>query len=267
MSNASAKYSQKIAQNSPKSASEVVLRQALDSSQQQTPINQSESDFLNSIVHELKNPLNAVVFFSEILQEEIKNPHSTSECVDYAKEINLAALGLNDLINDLLDVGSIKSGNFSIDLAKKIDLADVIQKSIRLNYAYALKRQIRIESEIDNNLKPIKLDSKRMKQIITNLISNSVKYSPDNTLILVTAKEEDNMLKITVSDQGFGMTEEQAAKAFEKYQTISNPNSNMVDSFGLGLPITKELVELQKGKIEMRSEVGKGTEVSIIFSL
>ena len=113
--------------------------------------------------------------------------------------------------------------------------------------------------------KLIHLDAKRTKQILANLISNAIKYSPEKTEIKICCKENQKLLEITVSEQGFGMTFSQIQTAFQKYQTIENPNSGKVDSFGLGLPITKQLVELQHGTIEVRSKVNAGTEIILRF--
>ena len=115
-----------------------------------------------------------------------------------------------------------------------------------------------------------------MKQIVTNLISNAIKYSSENTEIKISARcaevalgdlygAQNKFLEISITDHGFGMTPDQIQTAFQKYQTIQNSNSGIVDSFGLGLPITKQLVELQNGTIDMISEVGKGTEVKLKF--
>jgi len=131
-------------------------------------------------------------------------------------------------------------------------------------------RGIKLNVEVAEDVSLIKLDMRRMKQVLTNLISNAVKYSPNNSSVTISAKNlisENNQkqLEIIVSDQGFGMTKEQINLAFQEYQTIANPNSGKVDSFGLGLPITKKLVELQKGTIETTSEVGKGTQMILRF--
>lgn len=233
----------------------------------------SPSEFLNAIIHELKTPLNAIINFSEFLKEEINNPKSAEECADYAKEINQAAIDLNEMIHDLLDVNSGMSGNFSIDLGKEIDIKNLIARSVKLNYGYSLARGIAIKTEIADDVFKIKLDMKRMKQVLVNLISNSIKYSPKQTEIKITVtnlllQENDNKrkyLQIIIADQGFGMTKEQIQLAFQKYQIIQNPNSGTVDSFGLGLPITKQLVELQHGTIEMKSKVNEGTEVILEF--
>ncbi len=229
----------------------------------------SQRDFINSIIHELKNPLNAIVGFSGLIKDEIKNPKSAEECLDYANEIEKAALDLNELIRDLLDAGSGAEGSFSVDTSKEINVADLIKRSVRLNYDFGIRRKIAIKSLVSSEVSPINLDAKRIKQILSNLISNAIKYSPENTEVAVLAKnimkDGQKLLQIIVIDQGFGMDETQVKTAFEKYQTIENPNTGIVDSFGLGLPITKQLVELQNGKISVKSEVGKGSEFILEF--
>jgi len=230
----------------------------------------SSSDFISAITHELKTPLNAILGFIDILQEEMSspNPKSREECLSYIKEIKQTAFEMSELVHDLLDVGAINSRNFSVDMSKKIDVYDVVERAVKLNYDYALRRNISLKTEITKALNPINLDAKRLKQILTNLISNSIKYSPQNTEVKISAEIiNKKFLEIKIVDQGFGMTESQIEIAFQKYQTISNPNSGAVDSFGLGLPIVKQLTELMNGKIEMKSEVNVGTEVMLKFPL
>lgn len=233
----------------------------------------SSLEFISAICHELKTPLNAIVGFSEILKEDVNNPKMLKNCVEYAQEINAAAIDLTDLVHDLLDVGQASSGNFSVNLSQDIDVHDVIKRSVRINYDYALKRNISIDKCISDEVKPIKLDAKRMKQVLTNLISNAIKYSPIHSEIKILANNvvatfsgsTTMALEIAVHDCGFGMTEEQIEIALSKYGTIQNPNSRTVDSFGFGLPIAKQLVEAQGGKIEIKSKIHEGTVIKIIF--
>lgn len=229
----------------------------------------SRFDFINSVVHELKTPLNAIIGFSKLLEYSINDEEQKLECLDFIKEISKTALDLAELVDDLLSVGSIVSGNFSIDLSKEIDVASLVKKAVQLNYNHALKRGITIKTEIAADILTIKLDMKRMKQILANLISNAIKYSPEETEINIIVQNvfenDQKYLQFMVLDQGFGMSEPQVEIAFKKYQTIANPNSNKVDSFGLGLPITKQLTELQNGKIEVKSQVGQGTEFILKF--
>ena len=197
-------------------------------------------------------------------EKSLNAQKSFLEVKDVVNDISSIASDMLDLVRDLLDVGRVEVGGFSIDLGKKIDLRDVVRRAVRLNYDYSLKRRISLISEVSDDVPLVNLDAKRMKQILTNLISNSVKYSPEGSKVKVLVqKNASEEIEIIVEDNGFGMSEEQVALAFNKYQTIRNPNSGMVDSFGLGLPIVKELVELQGGKIEMKSKVGVGTRVRV----
>lgn len=261
-------------------------------------------EFLSSIVHELKTPISAIIGFSEVLEDEVKNPKFAEECAYYAREINSASVELLDIVHDLLDIGATNSGIFSVDLSRKIDVVDVVRRAIRLNWDYALKRNVSLDLEVDgqkvetkiipnsgeNIISPIHLDAKRTKQILTNIISNAVKYSPEKTQVIIavkvakenadnsqentitTAQTQPNttkkpaILEIAIHDHGFGMSEEQLEKLFSKYQTFENPNSGKVDSTGLGLSITKQLVELQGGTIEINSKKGVGTQVVLKFT-
>ncbi len=227
------------------------------------------SDFIAAIAHELKTPLNAIIAFSQILCEENQYNISLAERTEYLKDINDSANNLNELVQDLLDTHFITSGNFSVDLSKEIEIENLITRSIRINHDFALRRGISIEKEIAADIGSIRLDMKRMKQIMANLISNSIKYSPEKTKIRIVVEniftEEKKYLQISIHDQGFGMTPEQIQTAFEKYKTIQNPNSGKVDSLGLGLPIVKQLVELQNGGIKVKSEIGKGSSFILKF--
>lgn len=229
-----------------------------------------EGDFVKSIIHELKNPISAIKGISQILRDEKGYDLSSSERIDYLNHIDESVHDLNELVHDLLEVSvDCEKTSFSIDLSKKIDVKEVVRRSIKLNKDYALRNKISIHSEIADDVDFINLDEKRVKQILANLISNSVKYSPKETNIKIYLKnifeDEKRYLEITVSDQGFGMTREQVELAFEKYKTIHNQNSGKVDSFGLGLPIVKELVELQRGIIEVKSQLNQGTDFIVKF--
>lgn len=246
----------------------------------------SSSEFLSAVSHELKTPIAAILGMSDILKDNLEkiakraefdksksldDSHSQllEESCDFVKEINNVAAELNELVRDLLDAGQVSSGNFSVDLTKEVDVSDFVGRAIRLNKDYALKRGVKISAEVAADLKPIKLDAKRMKQILTNLVSNSVKYSSPNTEVKITAQKisEDgkDFLQIAVIDQGFGMTKEQIEIAFTKYGTINNKNSGSVDSFGLGLPIVKQLIDLQNGEIAVESKPNQGTAIGLKF--
>ncbi len=224
-------------------------------------------EFLAAIAHELKTPLSAIQSFADVLQEDLANPNSKEDCFSHVAEIKQIAADMNELIHDILDVSEVSSGSFSVNTNNLIDISDVLKRAVRMNRDYSLRRNVVLKVEIAADVKMVKLDSKRMKQVMTNLISNAVKYSPEKTEVKISCKNNGNFLEISVADQGFGMTKMQVATAFEKYKTIKNPNSQKVDSFGLGLSITKHLVELQSGAIEIDSKIGEGTEIKLKFPL
>ena len=227
------------------------------------------SEFLTSIVHELKTPLNAIIGLSDVMSDSLHYQSSPQELAEYARDINVAALELNELILDILDVEQAASGNFSVDLSQKINVANVLKRSVKLNYDYSLARGVSVIIAANDGLEAINLDAKRVKQVLTNLISNAVKYSPRNSDVNIISKcltqKGKKFLEISIIDQGFGMTKNQIQTAFQKYKTIKNPNSGKVDSFGLGLPIVKQLVEQQNGTINVESEINKGTKITLCF--
>jgi two-component system, cell cycle sensor histidine kinase PleC len=229
--------------------------------------NFKHSEFLAAITHELKTPLSAIQSFADVLQEDLLSPNSKEDCLSHVTEIKQIAADMSELIHDILDVSQVSSGNFSVNTDNQIDISDVIKRAVRLNRDYSLRRHVALKVEIADYVKMVKLDAKRMKQVMTNLISNAIKYSPEKTEVKIICKNNGNFLEISVADQGFGMTDLQVATAFEKYKTIQNPNSDKVDSFGLGLPITKSLIELQNGRIEVDSKIGEGTEIKLKFPL
>ncbi len=134
-----------------------------------TCANFSSSEFLSAITHDLKTPLNAIIGFSDVLKEEIGNVATVEECLEYVAQINRAAVEMNELVHDLLDVGAVASGNFSVDLAKKIEICEVVKRAMRLNQDYAIKRKVSLKMEIIGEIAAINLDEKRMKQVLTNL--------------------------------------------------------------------------------------------------
>jgi len=236
------------------------------------------ADFLPAVVHDLKTPLNAITVFADLLQEDISGGKvSQEELLDYVCEIKKAAVDMNELVHDLLDVNSVNSGNFAVDLSKKIVVGDAIRRAVRVNRDYGLRRGINIDLIVDPDVSEMKLDEKRIKQIVSNLVSNALKYSPSKTTVKVTCKNiaphplvadrkpNPEFLEIAVIDQGFGMSDSQLRDIFNKYQTFNNPNSGRVDSLGLGLAIVKQLVELQNGAIEIISNPNQGTTVKVRF--
>lgn len=229
--------------------------------------NFNKSEFLSAISHDIRNPLAAIISFSQFIRDKNQEKINYDE---FARDIELCALDALQFINDLMDVAQTASGDFSINMENKVDIAEIISRSIRINRDFAYKRKISITSEIDHNLETINLDQRRMKQILVNLISNSVKYSSEGTKIMVNAqiisKNKKRQLQIIIKDQGYGMTQSEIEKALTKFGRIQNEKHKHIDSFGLGLPLVKQMVELQMGELKINSQKGVGTEVVLTFN-
>ena len=245
---------------------EILLRKLEIANQKISTENFNKSEFLAAISHDIRNPLSAIASFSYLLQD---SDAKKEEIKEWSKDIENCANEVLQFINDLMDVNQVASGEFSIDLSHKIDIVDIVKRSIRVNRDFASRRKIEIDSHIAEDISGINLDHRRMKQVLVNLISNSIKYSKENTKVQIELKNifEDSRqkLQIIVKDHGFGMDQEQVKKAMEKYGVIENENSGKVDSFGLGLPLVKKLVEMQNGIMEIDSTVGVGTKVVLTF--
>lgn len=245
---------------------EILLHKLEVTNQKISTENFNKSEFLAAISHDIRNPLSAIVSFAHLIQD---NQEATPEEIkEWSGDIEHCASDVLQFINDLMDVNQIASGEFSIDVTHKIDIAEIIRRSIRVNKDFAMRRRIKINSQISSDATPINLDQRRMKQILVNLISNSIKYSKEDTEIQVSAKriiDTRPILQIIVKDRGFGMTPEQIDIAMQKYGRVENENTGKIDSFGLGLPLVKQLVEAQNGKMEIESTAGVGTKIILTF--
>ncbi len=240
---------------------EIKLKEAETAHKEALLASKAKSEFLAYTNHELRSPLNGIILASEMMQKKIFGELSDAY-IAYAKDINDSGVELLQFIEDLLDEAQAKTGNFSI-IEKETNIRNVIQRAIKLNISKATKHSISIKVEVDDNFPLLWVDPKRFRQILNNLISNSVKYSPPNTNILISATREESGLSIIVEDQGFGMTEEDLKTALVQYGTIKNENSENVESIGLGLPLVKQLVEAHNSLLIIESEPGKGTKISI----
>lgn len=258
---------------------------------------QSQPQFLTSISHELRNQIVPIFSLSEMIRDQffgkIDDVKNKKEYLEAAEDIHNAAQEMLEFVDDLMDMSCNQSGDFSVNL-ENVDVVNLIERSVKINKDLALRKNIQIVfNRSQTSLPNITLDPRRTKQILINLISNSVKYSPQNTTITINARIEDNnKLSISIQDQGIGMSIEQIKMALDgkgmqidksalknhHYQTQNHNqiydqgqsqychNQTQIDSHGIGMPLVKRLVELQNGTMKILSEIGKGTRVVLGFS-
>jgi PAS domain S-box-containing protein len=225
----------------------------------------TKSEFLTRVSHEIRTPLNAIIGFSEMMAEEQFGPLGNQRYVDYAKDINRSGTHVLDLVNDLLDISKIEAGEQEMNFAA-VALNETLAEAVALMQPQANRERVIIRSSFASTLPDVVADLRSIKQIALNLLSNAVRYTGAGGQVIVsTAYELSGDVVVRVRDTGAGMSEadiEQAMKPFKQLNTVKRGRG---DGTGLGLPLTKALVEGNRARFSINSTVGKGTLVEITF--
>lgn len=225
-------------------------------------VDRMKTEFLSTAAHELRTPLTSIMGFSEIiLTRDNISPEEQRKFITY---INEQSVGLNRIISDLLDISRIESGRGFILNKQPCEGGSAIKAVVSLFQEKHPKRQF----EIVLPKKPVNIiaDKDKMAQVLKNLVSNSVKYSPEGGKICLTGKVIDGCFQVSVEDHGTGMTPEQVDKVFDKFYRADASNT-AVEGTGLGMSIVKHIVEAHGGKVWVESEYGKGTTVTFRIPL
>ncbi len=226
---------------------------------------QAKSEFLANMSHELRTPLNAILGFSEIMKGEVFGPVGSPQYVEYAGHIHSSGEHLLGLINDVLDLSRIEAGRFVIKAAE-IDLRDQIASALNLFAVRAAEGKLDLKREIEPNLPLLIADERALRQIILNLISNAVKFTPEHGTVTVFARRGTHGgMDIGVTDTGAGIAQHDLTYVFEAFGQGQHDVTIREKGTGLGLPIVKGLVEAHGGQVHLTSEVGKGTTVIATF--
>lgn len=215
--------------------------------------------------HALRTPLNAIIGFSDIIGNEIHGPAGHSKYIEYAKHINQAGLQLLQLIIDLLDTTRLEAGDLNLE-EEIIDLEDCLTGGLQMLEKQALDRHVFLSCEIANDLPLMYGDHKRVKQIFTTLVGNAIKLTQAGGSVRVSASVlSDGALRVIVADTGAGIVSSALTKVCETYRHAASPLTCSHEPAGLGLPLTKALTESHGGTLEIASEVGRGTIVTVTF--
>ncbi len=225
--------------------------------------NRAKTEFLANMSHELRTPLNAVIGFSEIIMKEMFGPAGRPEYVEYAHDIHDSGRLLLELINDILDMSKIEAGKKELQ-DSVIDIGRVMLSSVRLVHPRAELGRVAIEVDLPPDLPTVRAEELSMKQIITNLLTNAVKFTPEGGKVVLSARvEADGWMAMTVTDTGIGIAAEDMDKALAPFGQIESSLSNKTQGTGLGLPLAQALVELHGGSLDLESVPGSGTTVTI----
>jgi len=224
--------------------------------------NRSKSEFLANMSHELRTPLNAIIGFADAVAHgvfgKIDDPRQ-DEAIGYIKE---SGEHLLELITDILDVSAIEAGNFELS-ESPVSLKDVSDSAIRMVQQRADQGQIRLVNNIDKNLPYLVADDRRIKQVVVNLLSNAVKFSTEGGEVTIDAHiNGDGAVKVTVEDTGIGMDDEGVEMALARFGRVARHDTAEKEGTGLGLPLSKGLVEAHGGSMRIDSQIGEGTTVT-----
>jgi signal transduction histidine kinase len=230
--------------------------------------NRAKSHFLANISHELRTPLNAIIGFSSILINQLFGPIGHTKYLEYSNDINDAGVHLLDIINDILDLSKAEAGKLVL-VFEELNIERAIQKCITIMSEKAAEGQVTITTDIPRNLPYLYADRLRFIQVLLNLLSNAVKFSQGGTVhIEVRPQTRHGIVTdfvLTIRDTGIGMARENIGKVFQSFGQIDSGLNRRFEGTGLGLPLTKKLMELHLGHINLDSELGKGTLVTLHF--
>ena len=216
-------------------------------------------DFIANVSHELRTPVTSIKGCTETLINGALEDKDNAE--DFLKIIHSDADQLARLINDLLDLSKIESGELKIQ-TKSIEIRPVIDRVISGFKIQVKEKLITVNINIPENIPKILADETRIIQVLLNLVDNSVKYSPKNGQINISAEEKDGFVQINVSDNGPGIPGEDISRVFERFYRIDKARSRELGGTGLGLSIVKHIVQIHNGEVSVKSELGKGSTFS-----
>jgi two-component system cell cycle sensor histidine kinase PleC len=227
--------------------------------------NRTKSRFLATMSHELRTPLNAVIGFSDVLRGELLGPIGTAKYRDYASHIHDSAIHLLNVLSDILDMSKVEAGKISLtETALEVDA--VVREVVTLFEQEAGFAKVALTSRLPESLPPLLADQRYLRQMLINLLSNALKFTPaGGTIEIAVALDAASDLAITVADSGVGMTADQLEIALAPFGQIDSPLMRKYQGTGLGLPIVKSLIELHGGRLVIASAPGEGTRVSLMF--
>ncbi len=223
----------------------------------------AKSEFVANMSHELRTPLNAVIGFSEMMAGEQLGPMQNQSYLDYAEHIRDSGRHLLELINDILDLSKIESGQLELE-EEHVDLVATACRAAKMIRGSGLDRHLELSIRQPSQKVCMTADLRMIRQILLNLLTNAVKFTPDGGQVTVSFAEASNGdFEITVADTGIGMTPEELKTAFERFGQVHDPMVREFEGTGLGLPLSRALAEMHGGALTLASTPGKGTRATL----
>ena len=221
-------------------------------------------DFLAKVSHEVRTPLNSILGFTELMLEERFGVIGNPRYKGYIEDIHQSGLYALSLLNDLLDISKIEAGKFELDFTA-VDALELVEECVNSLQPIAKRERILLRTSLPSNLPCVLADRRRLKQILLNLLSNAIKFTKQGGQVIVGAKlVEGGELRLRVHDNGVGMTSDEIGSAMQPFHQLDTSPRNQTGT-GLGLPLTKALVDAHRAKLVITSARGAGTSADVLF--
>jgi len=228
---------------------------------------EQKTDFLAQVSHEVRIPLTAIIGFSDIMIEERFGAINNDRYREYLRDIRKSGQHVLDLVNDLLDLSKIESGKLELAF-EAVDLNTAVSESVAMLQAQANENRIIVRTSLSRAVPKVVADERSIRQIILNLVTNAIKFSSSNNQVIVsTVYESNGEVALRIRDTGPGMNEAEIEEAMKPYHQVNRTNNEKLPGTGLGLPLTKALVEANKAYFDLESEPGNGTVVHVQFPI
>jgi signal transduction histidine kinase len=234
-----------------------LFREIEDKSRELESANRHKDEFLASMSHELRTPLNAVIGFSEVLLERMFGELNDKQ-EEYLNDILASGRHLLSLINDILDLAKIEAGRMDLDV-EDFELAPAIDNALVLIRERATRKGLTLDTTLPDALGSVRGDQRKIKQVLVNLLTNAVKFTPEGGSIEVRAERVDGHVEVSVIDTGIGIASDDHAAVFEEFRQVGTDYAKKHEGTGLGLALSRKFVELHGGRIWLKSRPGEGS--------
>ncbi len=225
----------------------------------------AKSEFLANMSHELRTPLNAIIGFAQVIQGQVLGKQGEGRYVEYAHDIVAAGEHLLSIINDILDLSKIEAGKAHME-EDELDVGEIVDTSLWLVKERAEESGLRLDATVDSQDKLLFADERMLKQILLNLLTNAIKFTPSGgTVALACFGQSDGSLAFSISDDGIGISESDIPKALSSFGQVESAMTRTTEGTGLGLPLVISLAELHNGGFTLESEPGTGTTATVWF--
>jgi signal transduction histidine kinase len=239
-----------------------LYRELADKSRQLELASMHKSEFLANMSHELRTPLNAIIGFSEVLAEQLFGELNERQ-IEYAHDILTSGQHLLSLINDILDLSKVEAGRMELEVST-FSLREALENGLTMLKERAGRHDIALGLEIEDGLDAIEADERKVKQVVFNLVSNAVKFTPDGGRVELSARRTGDGVEVAVRDTGVGIAPEDLPHVFDEFRQVGRAEAKS-EGTGLGLPLAKRFAELHGGMLWVESEPGRGSTFAFVL--